>query len=70
VKTWAGSGFDDITPAQRNEVRRIITEQLVDDAQREFPADMAGQSSALAPLQELAIKIPDGADRDGRQSHG
>jgi hypothetical protein len=63
-------GLDDITPRQRGEVRLIITEHLVDDAEREFPSDMPGRPSALALLKDLATMASDGADRDGRRPHG
>ncbi len=55
-------GLDDITPAQRREVRRIIAEHLVDDAEREFPVDMPGRPSALALLKDLAAMVSDHAD--------
>jgi hypothetical protein len=55
-------GLDDISPSQRQEVRRIITERLIDDAQREFPADMPERPQALALLKELAAHIADVAD--------
>lgn len=54
-------GLDAIAPGQRHEVRRIITEHLVDDAQREFPTDMPGRPSALALLKDLAAMVTDGA---------
>ena len=56
------SGWDDITSGQRREVRRIITECLVDDAQRKFLPDMLGRPSALALLKELAAKVAAGTD--------
>jgi hypothetical protein len=62
VKTWAGSGYD-ITPDQRCEVRRIITEHLVDDAEREFRPDAPGRASGLALLKELAAMVSDRASR-------
>jgi hypothetical protein len=55
-------GLDDISPSQRREVRRIITERLVDDAQREFPADMPERPQALALLKELAANVTDAAE--------
>jgi hypothetical protein len=55
-------GLDDITPGQRREVRRIITEHLVDDAEREFPADAPGRASGLELLKDLAAMVSDGAD--------
>jgi hypothetical protein len=54
-------GLDDITPGQRHEVRRIITEHLV-DAERELPADAPGRASGLALLRDLAAIVSDGAD--------
>jgi hypothetical protein len=50
-------GLDDITPRQRDEVRRIIAERLVDNADREFPADMLGRPEALALLKELVASV-------------
>lgn len=35
-------GLDDVTPGQRDEVRRIITEHLVDDAEQEFARTCPG----------------------------
>jgi hypothetical protein len=37
--------------------RRIITERLVADAQREFTADMLSRPSALALLADLVAKV-------------
>lgn len=48
---WFGLG--DITPSQRREVRRIIAERLVSDADREFPVDMPGRQGALGLLKDL-----------------
>ncbi len=50
-------GLDDITPRQRREVRRIITEHLVDDANKNLPADLPGRPETLALLSELAAKF-------------
>jgi hypothetical protein len=55
-------GLADITPAQRSEVRRIISEHLVDDAGRQFPADMPGRLSGLELLEDLAAMVSDDAD--------
>ena len=55
-------GLDDIAPGQRREIRRIITERLADDAEREFPADLPGRPEALALLKNLAAIVSDGAD--------
>jgi len=55
-------GLDDITTTQRREVRRIITERLVADAQREFPVDLPGRPEFLALLKDLAAKISEHFD--------
>jgi hypothetical protein len=55
-------GLDDITPGQRREVRRIITEHLVDDAEREFRPDAPGRPGGLDLLRDLAAMVSDGAD--------
>jgi hypothetical protein len=56
-------GLDDITPGQRGEVRRIVTEHLVEDAEREFPADAPGRASGLELLKELAAIVSADADQ-------
>ena len=55
-------GLADISPNQRREVRRIVTERLVDDAQREFPTSMPELPQALAFLKELVANFADVAD--------
>jgi hypothetical protein len=55
-------GLDDITPGQRREVRRIITEHLVDDAEREFRPDASGRAGGLDLLRDLAAMVSHGAD--------
>ena len=50
-------GLDEVTPRQRHEVCRIIAERLVDDAEREFPADMLGRPEALELLKELVANV-------------
>jgi hypothetical protein len=50
-------GFEDITPGQRREVRRIITERLVSDGEREFTANMLARPSALALLADLVAMV-------------
>jgi len=55
-------GLDDITPSQRREVRGIA-EHLVDDADQQFPVEMARRPQVLAHLRELATMISDDANR-------
>jgi hypothetical protein len=55
-------GLDDITPGQRREVRRLITEHLVHDAEREFRPDAPGRAGGLELLRDLAAMVSDGAD--------
>jgi hypothetical protein len=51
-------GLDDITPGQRREVHHIITEHLVDDAEREFRPDAPGRAGGLELLRGLAAISP------------
>ena len=55
-------GFGDISLGQRREVRRIITERLIDDADKEFPADMPARPSALVLLQDLVVMTSGGPE--------
>ncbi len=55
-------GFGDITVGQRREVRRIIAERLVDDANNGLRADMPARPSVLALLQQLADIIVGGPE--------
>ena len=56
-------GLNDLAAGQRREVRRIITERLVDDAQQEFPANLPGRPQALTLLKDLAVLVSSHADK-------